>query len=156
MKVNKEEVRAGLAGRQNSEGSKSEPDWQLKQKAEMGNLKVQAGVAVRGGEGVKRLEWWDALTLGERKLICNVMRMLRGAKQSELRDVAIAAAKWERGIGCFIKVRLVGENRKAVSKKQKWIGSAQSRQGAVCITLNKSTSSPTNVRSLPNASPNQN
>ena len=44
---------------------------------------------------------------GERRLICSVMKMLRGAKQSEIREVARAAVKWERGIGCFIKVRLM-------------------------------------------------
>ena len=76
----------------------------------------------KGGEGeirregqVRRLEWWESLTLGERKLICSLMRMLRGAKKSELRDVAIAAAKWERGIGCFIKVRLMNDRKARVT-----------------------------------------
>lgn len=50
------------------------------------------------------------------------MRMLRGAKQSQLKDVARAAAEWERGIGCFIKVRLMNGytasgNRKSARKK---------------------------------------
>jgi hypothetical protein len=53
------------------------------------------------------LEWWEALTSGERKLICSLMRMLRGATRSQLRDVAVAAKKWERGLGCSIKVRLM-------------------------------------------------
>ncbi len=87
----------------------------------------------KGGEGVKRLEWWESLTLGERKLICSLMRMLRGAKQSELRDVAIAAAKWERGIGCFIKVRLIGQ----AARGQRF---TQRRQGAVCITVGNTSS----------------
>jgi hypothetical protein len=60
---------------------------------------------------VRRLEWWESLTPGERKLICCVMRMLRGAKRSHSHDVAGAATKWERGIGCFIKVRLMGACR---------------------------------------------
>jgi len=64
---------------------------------------------------VRRLDWWESLTLGERKLICSLMRMLRGAKKSELRDVAIAAAKWERGIGCFIKVRLMNDRKARVT-----------------------------------------
>jgi hypothetical protein len=55
----------------------------------------------------RRLQWWRSLSSGERKLICGVMEMLRGAKQSQVADVARAAAEWERGIGCFIKVRLM-------------------------------------------------
>jgi hypothetical protein len=67
-------------------------------------------------------EWWESLSVGERKLICSLMRMLRGAKQSQLKDVARAAAEWERGIGCFIKVRLMNGynangNRKCARKK---------------------------------------
>ena len=56
---------------------------------------------------VRRADWWESLSLGERKLICSLMRLLRGARESQLRDVARAAAEWERGIGCFIKVRLM-------------------------------------------------
>ena len=66
----------------------------------------QAGNAVQN-DGGRRADWWESLSPGERKLICNLMRMLRGAKKSQLWDVARAAAKWERGIGCFIKVRLM-------------------------------------------------
>ena len=62
-----------------------------------------------------RLEWWEALTPGEKKLICNLMRMLQGAKRSQLQDVARAAAKWERGIGCFIKVRLMNDRKARVT-----------------------------------------
>jgi len=49
-----------------------------------------------------------ARTEEERRLIWSVMWMLRSAKSSQLADVARTAAKWERGIGCFIKVRLMG------------------------------------------------
>ena len=42
-------------------------------------------------------------------MINAVVRMLRGAKQSPLQEVARAAAKWERGLGCLIKVRLMNE-----------------------------------------------
>jgi hypothetical protein len=94
----------------------------------------------RQGSEVGRLEWWDSLSSGERKLICSLMRMLRGAKRSQLLDVARAAAKWERGIGCFIKVRLVGENRKAESRKWKWIGLTQRREGAIYITVENTSS----------------
>jgi hypothetical protein len=63
------------------------------------------------GSGVRKLDWWETLTPGERKLICSLMRMLRGAKRSQLQDVARAAVKWERGIGCFIKVRLMNDRK---------------------------------------------
>ncbi|MDR3458067.1 MAG: hypothetical protein P4N60_11515 [Verrucomicrobiae bacterium] len=67
---------------------------------------------IRSGKPeVQRLEWWEVLTPGERKLICSLMRMLRGAKRSQLQEVAMAAAKWERGIGCFIKVRLMNDRK---------------------------------------------
>ena len=69
---------------------------------------------------VEPQEWWRSLSDGERRLICCVMKMLRGAKRSQIRDVARAAVKWERGIGCYIKVRLIGENQRAERRKQKW------------------------------------
>ena len=52
-------------------------------------------------------ELWANLSGGERRLICSIMRMLKSAKRSHIREVARAAAKWEAGIGCFIKVRLI-------------------------------------------------
>ena len=61
--------------------------------------------------GVRKLQYWESLTAGERNLICCVMRMLRGAKRSHSHDVAGAAIKWERGIGFFIKVRLMSACR---------------------------------------------
>jgi hypothetical protein len=90
-------------------------------------------------------EWWATIPEGEKSLLHAIARMLRSAKRSELHEVARAAAKWERGIGCFIKVRLIGERRKAESRKRKWqlvdsgwvriagrkaeIGKAESRKG---------------------------
>ena len=62
-------------------------------------------------------EWWASLSAGERRLISSVMGLLRGAKRSQLRDVANAAAKWERGIGCFIKVRLMSASRAGQQRK---------------------------------------
>ena len=52
-------------------------------------------------------EWWAALPEGERKVLGEVRRMFRGLKRSRVPQVARAAVKWERGIGCFIKVRLM-------------------------------------------------
>jgi hypothetical protein len=75
---------------------------------------------------VRKLEWWEVLTPGERKVICSVMRMLRGARRSRLPDVVVAAAKWECGIGNFIKVRLISACRarqlaKALDRAQRRI-----------------------------------
>ena len=79
------------------------------------------------GEGhAVRLEWWESLTPGERKLICSLMRMLRGAKRSQLLDVARAAAKWERGIGCFIKVRLINDRKPRVTISCRSVSRSQS------------------------------
>ena len=87
----------------------------------------QSGAALAGSlrpetrspnaEGVDGLEWWTRLPGGERALIRVVVRMLRSAKRSQVREVARAAVKWERGIGCFIKVLLIGENQRARSRQ---------------------------------------
>jgi hypothetical protein len=53
------------------------------------------------------LAWWKSLSSGEKNLIWSLMEMLRAAKRSQRRDVARAGAEWERGIGCFIKLRLM-------------------------------------------------
>lgn len=89
---------------------KNNKEEQSGRKSEVG-CHLTPALSPKGGEGVKRLEYWESLTPGERKLICCVMRMLRGAKRSHSHDVAGAATKWERGIGCFIKVRLMGACR---------------------------------------------
>jgi hypothetical protein len=57
---------------------------------------------------------------GERALIRAVVGLLRCAKRSQVREVARAAAKWERGLGCFIKVRLIGEKQRAERRKRAW------------------------------------
>jgi hypothetical protein len=59
--------------------------------------------------GIDPPEWWTRLPAGERALIRAVLRMLRSARRSRVREVARAAVKWERGINCFIKVRLMNE-----------------------------------------------
>ena len=63
-------------------------------------------------------EWWAAVPEGEKTLLHTIARMLRSAKRSELQEVARAAAKWERGIGCFVKVRLITEYLRR--RKRKW------------------------------------
>jgi hypothetical protein len=54
-----------------------------------------------------------ALPAGERSVIRAVAGVLREAKGSQSLEMARAAAKWERALGCFIKVRLKGERQKA-------------------------------------------
>ena len=64
-------------------------------------------------------EWWAAAPVGERRFLGGLARMMRSAKRSKSPDVARAAVKWERGIGCFIKVRLVEERRRAEARGQR-------------------------------------
>jgi hypothetical protein len=64
-------------------------------------------------------EWWESLSNGERKLLCSLMEMLFCAKQSQVRDIARAAAEWERGIGYFIKVRLMNGYHSTGSRRSK-------------------------------------
>jgi hypothetical protein len=51
--------------------------------------------------------------VGERRFLGGLARMMRSAKPSKSPDVARAAVKWERALGCFIKVRLIGERKSA-------------------------------------------
>ena len=68
-------------------------------------------------------EWWAAIPEGEKTLLHAIARMLRSAKRSELHEVARAAAKWERGIGCFVKVRLIAEYRRRRKRKGQLVDS---------------------------------
>ena len=67
--------------------------------------------------------WWRNLSQGERRLICSLMGMLRGAKRSQVVEVARAAAKWERGLGCFIKVRLIHERSSRTGARRRLVDS---------------------------------
>ncbi len=55
---------------------------------------------------------WAGLSEEERWLIGTLMGMLKGARRSHIREVARAAAKWESGLGFFIKVRLINEGKR--------------------------------------------
>jgi len=77
-------------------------------------------------------EWWKTLSQGERRLICSLMGLLRGAKRCQVAEVARAAAKWERGIGCFIKVRLMGQAARATASRS---GKRVNGQRTVSITV---------------------
>ncbi len=65
-------------------------------------------------------EWCALAPVGERRFLVGLARMMRSARRSKSPDVARAAVKWERALGCFIKVRLVTEKQKAESRKLKW------------------------------------
>ena len=71
-------------------------------------------VLKRGAEA--KPGWWVALSAGERSVIREVAKILRQAKKSESPEMARAGAKWERVLGCFIKVRLQGERQKAEAR----------------------------------------
>jgi hypothetical protein len=66
-------------------------------------------------------EWWTMAPVGERRFLGGLAWMMRSARRSKSPDVARAAVKWERALGCFIKVRLIWENQRAESRKQKWV-----------------------------------
>ena len=76
----------------------------------------------RGREAEAQV-WWRNLSQGERRLICSLMGMLRGAKRSQVVEVARAAAKWERGLGCFIKVRLIHERSSRTGARRRLVDS---------------------------------
>jgi hypothetical protein len=62
--------------------------------------------------GADDIEWWRGLPEGEKAVIRLVLWLLRSTRQSPVQEVARAATKWERGIGCFIKVRLKNQRRR--------------------------------------------
>jgi hypothetical protein len=67
-------------------------------------------------------DWWMAVPAGERALLHAIARILRSARRSPWLEVARAAAKWERGIGCFIKVRLINQKLKCGKLKAEMRG----------------------------------
>jgi hypothetical protein len=82
-------------------------------------IEVSAGLGrseVRSQKREVKPDWWVALPAGERSVIRAVAMALREAKGSESLETARAAAKWERALGCFIKVRLKGERQKAQAR----------------------------------------
>jgi hypothetical protein len=79
---------------------------------------------VRDERGVVEVPaWWADVPGGEKILIHALVRMLRSAKRSKSREVARAAAQWERGLGCFIKTRLMNRRRaRRVASREKGEG----------------------------------
>ena len=65
-------------------------------------------------------EWWTMAPVSERRFLGGLARMMRTARRSKSPEMARAALKWERALGCFIKVRLMGERRKAEATMKEW------------------------------------
>ena len=109
----------------------SHRSWKMEEgrkQSENDGKQVTSEVGDHGLQSPRQVqEWWAGLSQGERRLICSVMGLLRGAKRSQFNDVANAAAKWERGIGCFIKVRLMNG------------GSATGKRARASITVKPAT-----------------
>ena len=58
--------------------------------------------------------WWTTLSKGEKDLIRALIQMVRGAKRSDIVEVARAARKWESGLVCFFKVRLKNQKTRRI------------------------------------------
>jgi hypothetical protein len=58
--------------------------------------------------------WWTTLSGGEKELIRALMRMVQGAKQSEMVEVSRAARKWESGLSFFFKSRLKNQRSRRI------------------------------------------
>src|SRR5437764_11374009 len=59
-------------------------------------------------------EWWTTLSRGEKDLIRDLIRMVRGAKRSEIIEVSRAARKWESGLCFFFKSRLKNQKSRRI------------------------------------------
>ena len=105
--------------------------------------------------------WWLEVPAAEKAVIRDVISSIRGLKNSRSGPVAMAARKWERSIGCFIKFRLMGgASRTGQQRKMEHTSSgAEPRHGhspqrCEGVTI-RVTSSPTSGRNQPGASPSQ-
>lgn len=58
--------------------------------------------------------WWTTLSAGEKELIRALMRMVQGAKRSEIVEVSRAARKWESGLSFFFKSRLKNQKTRRI------------------------------------------
>lgn len=58
--------------------------------------------------------WWTTLSSGEKELIRALMRMVQGAKHSEIVEVSRAARKWETGLSFFFKSRLKNQRTRRI------------------------------------------
>jgi hypothetical protein len=91
-------------------------------------------------------EWWTTLSSGEKNLICALMRMVQGAKHSEIVEVARAARKWESGLSFFFKVRLKNQRSRRIYLPSTVPGATKA------VGDSRFTSFPSNERNQPGAS----
>src|SRR5215472_4178529 len=83
-------------------------------------------------------QWWTSLSTGEKDFIRDLIRMIQGAKHSQIIEVARAARKWECALTCFLKVRLKNQRRRWDARRNSTFRSqvisspltAHSQQGA--------------------------
>src|SRR5215472_15140560 len=87
-------------------------------------------------------QWWTSLSTGEKDFIRDLIKMIQGAKHSQVIEVARAARKWECALTCFLKVRLKNQ-------RPRWGARRNSTVGTQVI------SSPLTARSQPDVSPNR-
>jgi hypothetical protein len=84
-------------------------------------------------------EVWPELSRADRQLATEIIGMLRAAKRCGAKDVARAAAEWERGISFFIKVRLIGDWERKRKRKARAASASPSigrSQSGVSPSLN--------------------
>lgn len=93
-------------------------------------------------------QWWTTLPGGEKDLIRALMRMVQGAKQSELAEVSRAARKWERGLSFFFKSRLKNQRTRRIYLHRAAPTTAKPAAD------HRLTSCPSSGRNQPGAAPN--
>jgi hypothetical protein len=94
-------------------------------------------------------QWWTTLSAGEKELIRALMRMVQGAKHSEIVEVSRAARKWESGLSFFFKSRLKNQKTRRI-----YLHSNTPRVMRPAGD-NRITSYPSNERNQQDVSPNQ-
>lgn len=94
-------------------------------------------------------QWWTTLSGGEKDLIRALMRMVQGAKHSEIVEVSRAARKWESGLSFFFKSRLKNQRTRRIYLH------ATAPKTAKPAADNRLISCPSNGRNQSSASPNR-
>ncbi len=89
--------------------------------------------------------WWTTLSAGEKDLIRALMRMVQGAKHSEIVEVSRAARKWESGLSFFFKSRLKNQRTRRIY--------LHSTRPTKTVSDNRIISSPSNGRSPQGVAP---
>ena len=84
----------------------------MKNNKETGEIRNQNSEVRRQGPEPPVPEWWAVVPLGEKEVLRMLKRLLRSVGRGQSREATRAALKWELGIGCFIKTRLIHEWRR--------------------------------------------